>query len=842
MTEQEHVDALSQREFDEDEAGFEHPESFENAEIKLSPDEIAKLISREANDIVIVSEVSSRKRYEQRYKNPIWPGLHSGVTVGIGYDLGYENKNDFPNIWNDLVSNDVLQRLSVAVGVRGKSAKNLISQLGDIVIPWDVALQVYKRTTMPKYAKLVLGAFPNARELHPHSFGALFSLVYNRGASLSSNPRRQEMRNIRDHMIGRNFEKIPDEFRSMKRLWEHTKYRGLVKRREVEARLFEKGLEELQKMQAGAGVPNFTDVDDQIFDEQLEAGSPREIFGFHEEESLEEEEILAEEDGTTELSQQEDVLEHHQSWNSVRWAEDDRSPDYKHIKEYSLNNQTFDLTSKDLDLLIEANSFVPTIKNGRIVFALRGCELVTDHGAAKVMPSQIDRTALTLRDTRPDHSNFKCVIGVYNITTKRLSGFISSTVPTRKAVLGYKEHQRSGNMMATGCYRFTVYWHLASKPNSRVPSCLTEHGKQKAVYRSINNLEYDVEDIWENHRLHGDNLHPSFGRTASAKFSSLGCLVVRGSYRPKGRANGKHIGEWAKFRKELGLDDRGTRDHKKIFDVVLLTGLEAAIASRLRTEGLQQDPETVNPLLLRLRQGSQGKHVRRLEQLLGERETGIFGPKVAKALADYQKDKLGWATGVYSQDMDGLLGWDVFSSQYEGVGFESSGKNEDIISEFELEALYYDIGLRTKISKNHPEASYLETLPYDQSVLLENSFADLVDYGKRIIYHIEKSFYSLMCGDSHEDQQDRDQIREWLDVALTRGVDAIELAVASILSKLLLPVPPSIINQAARIIVRRLIVNGIIEPVSKDIAKLVEPKVDKICINWSTNLRQQRNH
>jgi hypothetical protein len=51
------------------------------------------------------------------------------------------------------------------------------------------------------------------------------------------------MRNIKSHMASKEFTAIPDEFRSMKRLWPDM--RGLQKRREREAELFEKGLAEL---------------------------------------------------------------------------------------------------------------------------------------------------------------------------------------------------------------------------------------------------------------------------------------------------------------------------------------------------------------------------------------------------------------------------------------------------------------------------------------------------------------------------------------------------------------------------------------------------------------------
>ena len=90
--------------------------------------------------------------------------------------------------------------------------------------------------------------FINSDELTEDSFGALVSLVYNRGSATKSSPddpldRRREMREIKQLCLQRQFERIPDQIRKMRRLWENDEsVSGLIKRRELEARLFEAGL------------------------------------------------------------------------------------------------------------------------------------------------------------------------------------------------------------------------------------------------------------------------------------------------------------------------------------------------------------------------------------------------------------------------------------------------------------------------------------------------------------------------------------------------------------------------------------------------------------------------
>lgn len=97
-----------------------------------------------------------------------------------------------------------------------------------------------------RYAQLMTDAYPEIVDLHPHCQGALLSLVVNRGNSLQSNKNdsRLEMKMISEDLIGGQPENVPARLRSMKRLWEGKPgLRGLLTRRENEAKLFERGLQ-----------------------------------------------------------------------------------------------------------------------------------------------------------------------------------------------------------------------------------------------------------------------------------------------------------------------------------------------------------------------------------------------------------------------------------------------------------------------------------------------------------------------------------------------------------------------------------------------------------------------
>lgn len=204
-------------------------------------------ISDDAYRMIVALEVTSASVYEQRYQRPTWPGGASGATIGIGYDLGYVSQQELEEDWQDALPPSAIQRLGTAVGrVGGSESANaamrqLVASLQDVVVPWTAAEPVFRERLLPRYVALTERSLPNTRLLSADSLGALVSLVYNRGASFDRRgDRYAEMRAIKRHMRDRAFALIPQDLRSMARLWPDL--RGLRVRRELEARLFEQGL------------------------------------------------------------------------------------------------------------------------------------------------------------------------------------------------------------------------------------------------------------------------------------------------------------------------------------------------------------------------------------------------------------------------------------------------------------------------------------------------------------------------------------------------------------------------------------------------------------------------
>ena len=198
--------------------------------------------SKRAIDLIVATEVTSQAYYEKKYRKPCWPGGASGVTIAVGYDLGYANEDKIRRDWTGKISDDMVDCLVKYAGLSGEKAHARLAEArGEIDIPWAVAYDVFSNIDMPYWSAKVKSSLSNTDKLSEDSFGALVSLAYNRGASFSmTDDRRKEMRSIKEHMANEEFDEIPDEFRSMKRLWPNM--RGLVDRRESEAKLFEDGL------------------------------------------------------------------------------------------------------------------------------------------------------------------------------------------------------------------------------------------------------------------------------------------------------------------------------------------------------------------------------------------------------------------------------------------------------------------------------------------------------------------------------------------------------------------------------------------------------------------------
>lgn len=192
-------------------------------------------VSQASIDLIVRWEIGTREAYNRRYQWPIYPGGASGPTIGIGYDLGHQTPT---TILNDWFHHQEKQRLSTGSGITGPKSRDWNARHRDVLTPFDYAMQVFIDIGYPVYYLRAERAFGKSFSTAPEAVrGALTSLVYNRGGSMSGD-RRREMRTIRDVCLpSSNWDCVAIQLESMCRIWKGTEvYTGLCNRRKDEAR------------------------------------------------------------------------------------------------------------------------------------------------------------------------------------------------------------------------------------------------------------------------------------------------------------------------------------------------------------------------------------------------------------------------------------------------------------------------------------------------------------------------------------------------------------------------------------------------------------------------------
>ncbi len=199
--------------------------------------------SQDGIDLIVTEEDSGQLYYTRHYTHFEWPAGASGPTVGIGFDCGYSTSQQIHDTWAGIVSDDTVSALMRAAGLKGNAAREFVQSHGaSITITWDQAMAEFMQRELPHWEALCRAALPNYGLLPGDCAGAIDSLAYNRGVEgfHALGDRYGEMRAIAKYMASRQFNLIPYQFYSMRRLWP---YGGdLWRRRGHEAQLFERGL------------------------------------------------------------------------------------------------------------------------------------------------------------------------------------------------------------------------------------------------------------------------------------------------------------------------------------------------------------------------------------------------------------------------------------------------------------------------------------------------------------------------------------------------------------------------------------------------------------------------
>jgi len=190
-------------------------------------------ISKEGHNNILKHEVGGGSRYYNRYLiHPAYVSEQSGITIGVGYDLRYKSKAQIAADFH-MLHPSVIKRLQAVAGKRG--TRSMARGMRSISIPYDVALEVFNKSSVPRFAKLVRKAYPGIETMHPHIQSAFLSNGFNRGTAISKTKSRdKEKREARD-AIPNSPGLLASILRASKRLWVGKGLDGLLSHREDEA-------------------------------------------------------------------------------------------------------------------------------------------------------------------------------------------------------------------------------------------------------------------------------------------------------------------------------------------------------------------------------------------------------------------------------------------------------------------------------------------------------------------------------------------------------------------------------------------------------------------------------
>ncbi len=198
------------------------------------PQAYSLVCSRRGLERIVFFEISSAAYYKKFLSHPIWPKGKSGITIGIGYDLGYQPETKIKKAWQGKIPDADLEKLISVSGLKGEAAHTALPEVASIQIPLTTASQVHYESTLPHYAAQTKKAFPGVTALPADAQSMLLSLIFNRGAGMSGSSRR-EMKAIQALVTAKDLDGMAEQVRLMKRLWDINVHPGLHTRRDNEA-------------------------------------------------------------------------------------------------------------------------------------------------------------------------------------------------------------------------------------------------------------------------------------------------------------------------------------------------------------------------------------------------------------------------------------------------------------------------------------------------------------------------------------------------------------------------------------------------------------------------------
>jgi len=191
-----------------------------------------------AFSLIAYSEGGGRAFYERECARGCIPSPQSGITIGLGFDCGYESPDNLRRYWEKKLKPSVIDVLAKSHGKYGESATKYLLR-APFFISYETACIVLAQQMedmVPEVIQWITGGKSDMPNITNEQFGVILSLLYNRGFSVVGD-RRKEMRQIQSDLRAGKTKDVGKHLRSMKRLWDGLG--GLLRRRDAEARLWD---------------------------------------------------------------------------------------------------------------------------------------------------------------------------------------------------------------------------------------------------------------------------------------------------------------------------------------------------------------------------------------------------------------------------------------------------------------------------------------------------------------------------------------------------------------------------------------------------------------------------
>lgn len=314
----------------------------------------------------------------------------------------------------------------------------------------------------------------------------------------------------------------------------------------------------------------------------------------------------------------------------AQWPARENAVDYAHLPDAD-ENEPFLLSDAALRRIVDSHAYSRLVtESGLVLFGVRGAKRKDN------APSRIAfETQVELVEAMPDHFDYKCLLGVWDIRNKKVTAIAASTVPHVAYLYAQREagtFANESNMMPTGLYRYAVGTHR-NRSSSAQPGAFRPASRAFAVLRCLTEgpIAMSRDKYWDMRASnHGDNIHAGTYSTRAdrPKFWSAGCQVTPGYYSDN---DSVPQGDWARFRVAAGLKrtpsftkrievapgkfDTATTEDGRLYSYILTTGRDVRLAAANESEPV-------------LRFGSYGNKVKALQAALGAptaAQDGIFG-------------------------------------------------------------------------------------------------------------------------------------------------------------------------------------------------------------------------